>query len=215
MKVKMKKFCQKKHEQFDYYTEVCLEDILSHVTVLLGPNGTGKSMSLKHLEYQLKKNGIKCLRYKTSSDDIVSNIKMHEDNLGYKLSCAFHSEGERMIDSFNNWNIRLSNAIIEGYDSLYVLYDELDSGLSYDRIMSSLLGIMYVLKMELDKGKDINFIFTANSYEFVDIVRRLYKEASFIWVPTKDKINPKSYDEFISYYKEFYKYMEELDEGIA
>ena len=66
-----KEFCSNKLEHPDYYSEVTLRMIKSPITVLLGPNGTGKSMSIKYIKYQLDKQQKQCVVYSTTNNDIV------------------------------------------------------------------------------------------------------------------------------------------------
>ena len=54
---KMREFCKKKLQKPDYYTEVKWYSLLQPITILLGPNGTGKSTSIKLMRQELSNTG--------------------------------------------------------------------------------------------------------------------------------------------------------------
>lgn len=205
MNKQFKKFCEKKKaDLFGYYSKLKLSNIKLPITVLLGPNGTGKSLSLLNLDKELQLRGINFVKYSTSRDDIVQKGAPAFGNWDpRKLACAFHSEGEKMIDSFFDWaNTTMLSAIMTSNKPLYILVDEADSGLSFDRLMESILQIIHIIVMEVDKGRDIHLVITCNSYEMLECTRSKYTD--FIWVPTKEHIKVSSYYNFKKRYIEYY-----------
>ena len=83
----------------------------------MGPNGTGKSMSLKNIEYECNKENIICKRYSNKHNDIVQNWRDISD-----LFSAFRSEGERIIDSVEKWASReLVKDLLTNEDDIYCL----------------------------------------------------------------------------------------------
>lgn len=213
MNKQMKDFCEKKNSSYDYYSEITYKRIKSPITVLIGPNGTGKSMSLRGIKSYLKKNKIKYVSYSTSKDDIVSRGSSPFGSWDIsKIACAFHSEGERMTDSFFDWaNSDMLRGVLEDKECpLFVLIDEADSGLSIDRLHQTLEQIVYIAKTEHERGRDIHFIFTCNSYEMLECLQSDITDV--IWVPTKQSVHIKSYEKFKKPYIEYFEVMHHEDE---
>lgn len=104
-KNKMNRFIANKTKDCGYYREISIKDLEQPITILLGPNGTGKSRSLVNMEYEIKKNDkLASVLYSTSDDDIVKSVGSPFipgggfENLIYN----WKSEGERMIGSFES-----------------------------------------------------------------------------------------------------------------
>lgn len=211
MNVAYKAFCNTKKKKPNHYNKIQLKDCTSQISILLGPNGTGKSMSLKLLEEECKKKKLKYLKYSNEAEDIVKKAGWDWDP--YKLACAFHSEGERMHDSFFEWaNSVVLKELLSNEDNLYIMIDELDSGLSFDRIYYIAKQWLSILTMEKEKhpNRIVKFIFTANSYEMV----RCFKSdprTIFFWIPSHDVVTIKNYRDFENMYMEYYQYMYEED----
>lgn len=204
--MRMNTFYKKKLKDSQFHTLIDLTDITKPITVLLGPNGTGKSQSLINLKYQLKKQDINYTEYSTSHDDIVQKGAPAFGSWDpWKLAQAFTSEGERMIASFFDWtNTDLLREILTNTKPLYILVDEADSGLSIDRLKESLEQIVQIITMEHErKHRDIHIIFTCNSYE---MYKQLKTEnyTDFIWVPTKEHVNFNTFEDFEKPYLDFY-----------
>lgn len=200
---KMKRFIANKTKDTQYYRTMNIKDFTEPITILLGPNGSGKSMTLRDLEISLKEKDTRVIHYSTSNDDIVKKCSgpFNFDPMG--LVYAFHSEGERMIGSFQKWsNSFMLKEILTHQEPLYVLIDEADSGLSIDRLMQSLLQLKHIISAERKKGRELYFIFTVNSYEMLEVLQSDMTE--IVWVPTKEKIELDSYNEFKSLYKYYY-----------
>lgn len=61
-------------------------------------------------------------------------------------------------------------------------------------------------KIDMTLNRKIRFVFTSNSYEFIDI----FKNDTFVsiyWVPTKSIIKVGTYEKFRERYLEYYSYM--------
>lgn len=207
MDVKLRTFCNRKKQHPDYYRVVEFNDILTPITILLGPNGTGKTMSIMTIEHECKKNGINYIKYSNKHDDIVTKASWDWDP--YKLACAFHSEGERITDSFFEWcNSEVLEQLLTNVKPIYVMIDELDSGLSYDKLHMIIHQWLSIINHELEKHpyRIVRFIFTCNSYEMLEMFDGNSKVLRY-WVPTKQIIEPRGYKEFRKYYMEYDKYM--------
>lgn len=200
----MDKFYKKKLDDPQYYTELSLKNIKEPITVLLGPNGTGKSMSLRNISLQLQLKGINFVTYTTSKDDIVQKgAPAFGDWDVSKIACAFSSEGERMTSSFFDWaNTTMLSQIMTNDKELWLLIDEADSGLSYDRLMEQMLQIVSIISMEHKKGRAIKLVCTVNSYEMAELMQSVITD--YIWVPTKEHIKLGSYYKFKKRYIEYY-----------
>lgn len=203
----MNNFYEKKKEQPDHYTEIKISDLKTPITVLLGPNGTGKSMSLRLMEGYCKSNNIKYASYSTSNDDIVAKSAPAFGNWDIAgVACAFHSEGERMCDSFFKWaETTFVRTLLEDKQCpVYIFIDEADSGLSIDRIIYSFKQIISIIKMDI-KHRDLHVVLTCNSYELLQVLQT--ELTTILWVPTKEEITINSYDEFAYRYLDYYENM--------
>ena len=200
-----KTFYRKKLEDAQFYNTIKFKDITKPITILLGPNGTGKSMSIRTIEKDLDKARINLIKYASSKDDIVQKgAPAFGDWDPWKLAQAFTSEGERMTSSFFEFvNTDFLRWVLTDKEPLVVLIDEADSGLSFDRLYETLTQMLFVVREEVKKGRDIKVVFTCNSYEMYEILRQYGAEA--FWLPTKKKVFYKSYKTFKKPYMEYYK----------
>lgn len=201
---KMSRFISNKKKDGEYHREISIKDLDAPITILMGPNGTGKSMSILNMVEEIKsQKDARYVRYSTSRDDIVTTGTGPFNFDPSALAYAYASEGERMIGSFQKWaNSKMLEKIMTNKDELYVIIDEADSGLSIDRLMQSLIPLKDIIKMELAKGRKLHFVFTANSYEMLEVLQSDITE--IIWVPTKEKIEIDNYEEFKSLYTYYY-----------
>lgn len=199
----MKDFCKKKQKDPSYYSSITVHDLTTPVTVLLGPNGTGKSMSLRLMKEYCKENNFKYASYSTSRDDIVQKSSPAFGNWDiYGLSCAFHSEGERMCDSFSDWASKefLKVLLEDKFCPVWIFIDEADSGLSIDRIIKTIKPIINIAKLD-SKHRKLHIVFTCNSYELAQVLNS--DATRFIWIPTREEVTLDSYEQFTSMYIEY------------
>lgn len=215
MNKSMRNFCKKKLNDANYYTEIDYHNLISPIVILLGPNGTGKSMSIRLMLQQLKSKGdsIRVVSYSTHNDDIVKKCSNPFNFKPEGLVAAFFSEGERMNVSFFDWvHNDLLRAILEDRSKdVYVFIDEADSGLSIDKIYEAFKDIIYIVKEEIKKGRQIHVVITANSYELAEIFDIGTDMASYLWVPTKEYINLGTYEHFKKKYLDYYNEMNKED----
>lgn len=200
-------FCKKKIENPDYHNEITLKRITKPITLLLGPNGTGKSMSIRSIKYELEKLGKKYLEFTTSRDDIVQKGAPAFGSWDInKLACAFHSEGERICDSFYDWAVEVMlKELHEDKGEMYIFIDEADSGLSFDRLLEVLYPIVHIATDYEKRGRKVYFIFSVNSYEMYEILSKGPTEA--LWIPSRRPVKFKDYKEFRNKYVEYYEEM--------
>lgn len=208
----------------------------SDLHIFIGPNGSGKSMSLRELEEEInKKYNDGCniyngrisfvglfgddpkitkpvITYKTHNDDVMKNTMDFDP---YRMMSAFRSEGERMDDSLYFWYQDVFIKLINKYKptEYYLLLDELDSGLSFDRISLQLMQLRGIIDLEIKRGAKVHTIITANSYELLEVAQKLFDKTSIYWVPTKKQIEVDSYIKFRELYKSRYKtLLKEIEE---
>ena len=228
MNQKFKRFCDKKYEDSEYHKEIKPDKLISDITILLGPNGSGKSMSFRSLESYFEDNNIECLRYSNKRNDIVDTCIDFDIR---KLQCAFHSEGERIKDSIYEFGRSyFINELLSNEKDIYVLMDELDSGLSIDSLLKIILEYIQVITLEKYKHpkRTVKLVFSCNSYEMLhsfyialdevknDPLYYNYKgyipEINLIWVPTMEYIHVSSYDSFIKRYMDYRNYMKNKED---
>ncbi len=207
------KFIERKKENPDYHKIINIKRIKKRITMLLGPNGTGKSRSLHDMKIDLQNDHTKFVEYSTSKDDLVGKFGSPFGNFGIEcIAAAFHSEGERMVESFYTWmNGPFLKEVLSTKEPLYVFIDEADSGLSIDRLIETLSTMIFISNEEEKKGRELHFILTVNSYEMYEILNKAGAEA--IWVPTGKVIKPKSYEDFKWRYVEYYEAIREQFQG--
>ncbi len=220
----MQKFCDKKKEHPDHYEVIHKHQIdMTPFTILLGPNGTGKSMSLRHLEKELDDAGQHFVRFNTANHDVVNSDMSFRPE---RLISAWNSEGERLRKSIVFWaGDYIVKELLSHKMDLYILIDQIDSGLSLDKMAQVLDDLFYLYLAEQKKHprRKLRFIFTANSYEFVNLMYyyceiKAHRIGEILmqiyWVPTRSLIKRiNSYDDFAGRYIEYYKYMKEIEYG--
>ena len=217
MNKKMRNFCKKKLAQPDYYTKIEWYSLLQPITILLGPNGTGKTSSIRYMIDELKNtHHTNIVSYSTSKDD---TRRKHTTPLDFRpeaLAANFLSEGERMNQSFFTWvEEEMLPAILKDPSSeLFIFIDEADSGLSLDKIYEAFNDILFIMREEVKRGRRIHLIVAANSYELAEVFNN--EEMGFVaymWVPTNEYIILGSYNKFKGRYMEYYREMNFDDYG--
>lgn len=208
MNKKYKTFINKKNENWQHYSEVTIKRINKPITILLGPNGTGKSMSLRGIEHSLNKSKINNIKYSTSKDDIVQKGAPAFGAWDIsKIAMAFSSEGERMVSSFFDWvETDMLKQVLTNKEPLWLLVDEADSGLSIDRLIYTLTQFIFIIASEVDRGRDIHAVLTCNSWEMLECFMsdKAKQYVDIIWVPTKESINLETYKDFKKMYVEYF-----------
>lgn len=209
MNRQMKEFCANKKKDPDYHTIIHYYNLLQPITILLGPNGTGKSTSIRTMIEETKNlDYMKVISYSTTNDDIVKRKNTPFKLDPTSLAASFLSEGERMDMSFFDWmDTVMLEAILKDRDKeILMLIDEADSGLSIDNIIKAFCQIKFIVNEEVKRGRKIKVAITCNSYELAEYFKDC-DNAAYIWVPTNDYMVLGSYTRFKSHYLEYYKEM--------
>jgi energy-coupling factor transporter ATP-binding protein EcfA2 len=171
--------------------EEFLFELDGKMVVLLGPNGAGKTTMLNSFQAELKKNHIVIF-------DDPKNIDVNRSyNELFDPEHFVHrwtSEGEKMVHALGSIFRKIgANQKTSEKKEIILLFDSLDSGLSYDRLkeVTDVL-FKYILK-------DVKLIaFSSNSYELCHLLK---DQAKFYWVPTNTWIEfPSSFEKFIEMY---------------
>lgn len=175
------------------------------ISVILAPNGGGKTTTLNNLKKELEKKNIKVFLYSHYNDSFklgknnYPEIFNKPENIIYS---KFKSEGEELQYSFEEWlekNIfKLMFGIREGMihiDELVLLIDELDSGLSLDKIKET-ISIFELFFIDAKKSNTkLKIILSANSYELAS----QFKDSCY-WLKTGKLVNIENYNNFEKLY---------------
>lgn len=164
----------------------------SKITILLGKNGDGKTTLLRSIGDNTEDEYYSF--FVEASQDINKNASMHLAFDPTHLSNMFTSEGERKIYSIGSALGKIGSAVAKSEKELIILLDEVDSGLSPDRLKEFADFFSEVLAKE-DKVKKI-FI-AANSYELASLFKG---KADFLWVETQEFVEVTTYEKFIEMY---------------
>ncbi len=206
MNKQMKAFCDRKKKDPEYYEVIQKRKIdMTPINILLGPNGTGKTMSLRTIEEECNDKGLVVCRFYTGGFNPVNDRYFRPE----RLITAFHSEGEHLKESIEFWfGDYVIKELLSHEKDVYILIDQIDSGMSIDKMLSFVNDMLFILNEEKKKhpNRKIRFVFTSNSYEFIDI----FKNDTFVsiyWVPTKSIMKVGTYEKFRERYLEYYSYM--------
>ncbi|MCM1323208.1 MAG: hypothetical protein NC218_03395 [Acetobacter sp.] len=203
---KYTRFINKKHKDNKTVSVMELDEITAPVTILFAPNGCGKSTTLAHLQSQAKAKGIEVVDWKTSQEDhkkIIGSPMHTQEKQMEAMSLLLKSEGEGISQNMSMWaDEDFLPKIWGSTDPILILFDETDSGLSYDRMLYTLSCLINICANEMARKRDIKMVFSSNSYEMMKAMES--EITQFIWLPTKEVWTPKNYEEFIKPYQRFY-----------
>lgn len=145
-------------------------ELKSGVTILIGCNGYGKTTFIRELEYWLKYQKIKYIKYDNLTDGGSNSISkmLYTNNSNKAIYMSLSSEGENIYENFGDvlYNIGATAARLERGQKLFILCDAVDSGLSIDNILE--VKDIFDLVVNNEKkahGIDVYMIFSANSFE--------------------------------------------------
>lgn len=143
------------------------------ITILVGCNGYGKSTFLRQIESALQFDNVPYLKYnnETEGGGNSRSLKGFLGDTDFVIKSVLSSEGENIILNIENFACEIGKFVTKNSAAkdLYVLIDALDSGLSIDKIDYLKRDLFdFIVKDCKQRGQNIRFIITANSYELAN-----------------------------------------------
>jgi predicted ATPase len=189
------------------YGEVELKDL----TILMGPNGVGKSSLLQGLSSKYEEHGANgyygdcgsSIEVISDAEYQIETLKARKDNGKYRgyfsddmtldLKAMFQSEGQSTMTVFYSRVEKLINDLVkDDSKKITFLIDELDSGTSFDNILT----MTTFLKNMRKKFPQLQIIMTAHNYEFA----RVFPENT-LWVPSGKYMDMSEYITYQELYR--------------
>jgi AAA15 family ATPase/GTPase len=201
---------------------------LKNLTILMGPNGVGKSSLVQGLSSKIERSGVpeyyrscgESIQVITDRSYEIEILKARQDNGKYRgyfedvnldIEMLFQSEGQSTMTMLNNRLAKLIEKLTQNPERMITfLIDELDSGVSFDNVI---LIVTFLKNIQL-KFPNLQIIMTAHNYEFA----RSFPENTF-WVPIGQYIDMREYEQYQALYhlhlikKQFKKRDKEKSEG--
>ena len=174
------------------------------ITTLFGCNGSGKTTLMKQIKEYLEKRGTPCFYFDNTGENGGNQLShtmfsrflsgMHKDTEEDDLSLAVFgmsaSEGENVEMGLLVFlkHVMKNISVVKEYGEVYILIDALDSGLSYDKILTVKKALQSVLK-KYQEVADVYIIISSNSWEM--------SEGTDCFSVSKMKyLNIRTYDRF-------------------
>ncbi len=177
------------------------------LTIVIGCNGYGKTSFLRGLENHLERKHIEYISWSDSRDGRTNGMNqfLWSDNIDGLASMAFHSEGQAMLASFGRKCVQLIGHKVRhhgGLKELFVLVDQIDSGLDVYMINEVKKTFKIIIEDMKKRGIDAYIVMSANSYTLVN--------GEYCIDPvTRRPIIFNNYDEYTNYIESMYKDNEE------
>lgn len=158
-------------------------EINKGITILTGPNGSGKTYACYQIAQYLKEQDIDYLHLdifkegKTTKQEYIDN-----GNMKALARSIVSSEGQNVYDTLIEKHIGdigyyINNLSQKGIEEAYVIVDGCDSGVSIDLLLSIRYAFDFILEDCTKSGIDLYLIVTSNSYELIP-------HYDCIWIPT-------------------------------
>lgn len=191
------------------YMRKKFEFVTNRLNVLVGPNGTGKTVMLKKLREKFKKENTEFIYYSNleQGGSKAKDAYLFAGAIDQAAISMTSSEGQNIIHDFGIMVVARIKKIIEknpGKD-LWILVDCIDSGLD----IAGLAGIRNFVRLCLEDATKSNTtiipVFSANSYGLVEGENCLYPY-------TGKRMIFKSYDEYKDFIMTQYKKIDARDD---
>lgn len=198
------------------------------VTMLIGPNGSGKTTTLhqlnsifNHMDFGVQKwNNIEqnnkvsplynCFHYENKYEErFTKDSWLNGEGSIRDLAESFgNSEGQDILNFLNKKVPKIGSTVTKSkkanYKGIFILIDGLDSGLSLDIInylRTSLLD--FIISIDNTEDFEVYIICSANSYEFCN-------NYDCVDVTTQQHIKFTNYEEYAKYFETNYINNKEL-----
>ena len=156
----------------DWYDSRCLLykknkiTINPGVTVLVGKNGIGKTTLLMQIEQSLKKQKVPYLTYNELTDGRESMQRaLDAQNTQFLVTLYLSSEGQKIYHNLGQFAEKVGRFISKHRnETVFVLFDAIDSGLSIDNIAE----VKDFFDLVIKDNPDVYIIVSANSYEMAN-----------------------------------------------
>ena len=169
----------------DCYKDNNIIDIYSGVTILTGPNGSGKTFACCQIRDYLQENNemVKFINVYTEGQHIADKYLL-DGNTRALAKYTNASEGQRVYDTFtDNYVYNIGTFIREVSKRIdktgYIILDGCDSGVSIDLLMNYRDLFNLIVEDCKNQNIEIYIIVTSNSYELIP-----YYDC--IWIPTME-----------------------------
>lgn len=191
---------------------------LKNLTILVGPNGIGKSSIVQGIYNKLKGHTSFYYRSCGESMDLVMSNKEHlyeaiigrsdngkyrgyfSDNIELDYITINQSEGQSMMTVFFDKIVQIIERLSKNETDLVLLIDELDSGLSFDNV----LHVISIIENIQAKYPNVQIIMTAHNYEFF----RVFKDNTFC-IDFGQYVDLSEYKNYRAYYMTHIAYQEQ------
>ena len=136
------------------------------ITVLVGKNGIGKTTLLMQIEQSLKKQKIPYLTYNELTDGRWSMQRaLDAQNMQFLATLYQSSEGQKIHLNLGQFAEKVGRFISKyRNETVFVLFDAIDSGLSIDNIAE----VKDFFDLVVKDNPNVYIIVSANSYEMAN-----------------------------------------------
>lgn len=182
------------------------------VTMLIGPNGSGKTSALSQLDSIFNtsnwktiedndylRNEYACYYYNNTHEQLSAKQRWLDSGLTRRLASSFeNSEGQDMWDYIYYKATAIGKTIRTAKETnkkgIFILIDGLDSGLSLDKINELRTHLLdFINKKETSEDFEVYIICSANSYEMCN-------HYNCIDVTNQNKVIFNNYEDFEKYF---------------
>ena len=146
----------------------CSVTLKPGLTVLVGCNGSGKSVFLRQLKERLEKDKITYVDYDNLKDGGSTSIgaAVFQNDITFAATAILSSEGENINMNLSRFAARIGQAVRSnrGAEKIFILLDAIDSGLSIDNIVNFKIFLYNTVFPDIN-DTELYVVAAANSYE--------------------------------------------------
>lgn len=162
------------HDNFEVWGGDHSVDFANGTTVLVGPNGSGKTSTLISVREYCNQNNIHHLDFNNLSDGgnmYADKLLNTESDMAKTATYICSSEGQRIIQAFSDFASKIGKGVRdacadEDCKVLVITLDALDSGLSINNIRQ-IKQLFRLIENDCEASNvEVHIIVAANSFEF-------------------------------------------------